>query len=127
LKQYRERFLNGYPVRTTAPTLTRRQTEVLQLVAEGYSTKQIAGLLAISIKTIEKHRQTLMEKLDIHEVATLTRYAISTGVIESGRVPLWPVTSAQASLVDARQNPALSQTELPVTVPDVSNSKQLQT
>jgi DNA-binding NarL/FixJ family response regulator len=56
---------------------------VLQLVAEGSANKQVAAQLGISIKTVEKHRQNLMDKLNIHDLATLTRYAISTGVIES--------------------------------------------
>jgi DNA-binding NarL/FixJ family response regulator len=63
--------------------LTAREAEVLQLVAEGHANKQIASLLGISIKTVEKHRQQVMNKLDIHETAGLTRYAIATGVIES--------------------------------------------
>ena len=63
--------------------LTSREMEVLQLVAEGNANKQIAGQLSISIKTVEKHRQHLMEKLGIHDTAGLTRYAISSGVIES--------------------------------------------
>jgi DNA-binding NarL/FixJ family response regulator len=66
----------------TAPTLTDRQNEVLQLIAEGNSSKQIGELLYISIKTVEKHRQALMDKLDIHEIASLTRYAIAGGIIE---------------------------------------------
>ena len=66
-----------------AKTLSSRQTEVLQLIAEGCSTKQIASLLSVSPKTVEKHRQIAMDKLDIHEVATLTRYAISSGLVES--------------------------------------------
>ena len=63
--------------------LTSRESEVLQLVAEGSSNKQIASELGISIKTVEKHRQHLMDKLNIHETAGLTRYAIAAGVIES--------------------------------------------
>jgi DNA-binding NarL/FixJ family response regulator len=63
--------------------LTSREMEVLQLVAEGHANKQVAGLLGISIKTVEKHRQHLMEKLDIHDTAGLTRHAIAAGVIES--------------------------------------------
>lgn len=62
--------------------LTSRETEVLQLVAEGYANKQIAATLHISIKTVEKHRQQLMNKLHIHDIAGLTRYAIKHGVIE---------------------------------------------
>jgi len=63
--------------------LTRREAEVLQLVAEGAANKQVAAELGISIKTVEKHRQQLMDKLDIHDTAGLTRHAIATGVIES--------------------------------------------
>jgi DNA-binding NarL/FixJ family response regulator len=63
--------------------LTSREAEVLQLVAEGQANKQIAGTLAISIKTVEKHRQHVMEKLDIHDTAGLTRHAIAAGIIES--------------------------------------------
>ena len=63
--------------------LTSREAEVLQLVAEGSSNKQTAAELGISIKTVEKHRQHLMEKLNIHETAGLTRYAIAQGIIES--------------------------------------------
>ena len=63
--------------------LTAREAEVLQLVAEGAANKQVAAELGISIKTVEKHRQQLMDKLGIHDTAGLTRYAISAGVIES--------------------------------------------
>src|SRR5438309_466202 len=67
------------------PKLTPRELEVLQLIAEGYANKQIAGELFISIKTVEKHRQQLMHKLDIHDVAGLTRYAIAKGIIETSK------------------------------------------
>jgi two-component system, NarL family, nitrate/nitrite response regulator NarL len=67
-----------------ATRLTSRETEVLQLVAEGQANKQVASTLNISIKTVEKHRQRLMDKLNIHETAGLTRYAISHRIIESG-------------------------------------------
>jgi DNA-binding NarL/FixJ family response regulator len=70
------------------PALTVREAEVLQMVAEGLANKQIAGELDISIKTVEKHRQTLMEKLGIHDTAGLTRYAMSHGVIDRGRPDL---------------------------------------
>lgn len=62
--------------------LTSREEEVLQLVAEGAANKQIAAELGISIKTVDKHRQQLMNKLGIHDIAGLTRYAVSSGVIE---------------------------------------------
>lgn len=63
--------------------LTSREVEVLQLIAEGMANKQTASELKISIKTVEKHRQALMDKLNIHDTAGLTRHAISSGVIES--------------------------------------------
>ena len=75
--------LQGRPRNASAPRLTKREAEVLQLVAEGLANKQMATELGISIKTIEKHRQQLMNKLDIHDTAGLTRHAIATGVIES--------------------------------------------
>jgi DNA-binding NarL/FixJ family response regulator len=63
--------------------LSSREMEVLQLIVEGKANKEAASELGISIKTVEKHRQHLMEKLKIHDVAGLTRYAISAGIIES--------------------------------------------
>jgi DNA-binding NarL/FixJ family response regulator len=63
--------------------LTSREMEVLQLIAEGKANKEMAAELGISIKTVEKHRERLMEKLDIHDTAGITRYAISAGIIES--------------------------------------------
>ena len=57
--------------------------EVLQLIAEGSANKQVASELGISVKTVEKHRDHLMQKLDIHDTAGLTRYAIAAGIIES--------------------------------------------
>jgi DNA-binding NarL/FixJ family response regulator len=70
--------------KSNATQLTSRETEVLQLVAEGHANKQVAASLDISIKTVEKHRQRLMDKLNIHETAGLTRYAIAHRIIESG-------------------------------------------
>jgi DNA-binding NarL/FixJ family response regulator len=67
--------------------LTMRGKEVLQLVAEGHPNRQIATILGISIKTVEKHRQYLMNSLGIHEVAGLTRYAVMHGIVEN-KVPL---------------------------------------
>ena len=60
--------------------LTDREWEVLQLLAEGRSTKEIAGDLTVSIKTIETHRRQIMDKLDLHSVAELTKYAIREGL-----------------------------------------------
>jgi DNA-binding NarL/FixJ family response regulator len=70
-------------LRKTKAVLSSREMEVLQLVAEGKANKQVAAELGISIKTVEKHRQHLMSKLDLHDTAGLTRYAIATGIIES--------------------------------------------
>jgi DNA-binding NarL/FixJ family response regulator len=66
-----------------AAQLTSREMEVLQLIAEGKANKETALELGISMKTVEKHRENLMSKLDIHDTAGLTRYAISAGIIES--------------------------------------------
>jgi DNA-binding NarL/FixJ family response regulator len=66
-----------------AVRLTSRETEVLQLVAEGNVNKQTAAKLGINVKTVEKHREHIMAKLDIHHTAGLTRYAINAGFVES--------------------------------------------
>jgi len=79
--QCREAFTTGSATGKLGE-LTSRESEVLQLIAEGFSNKQIAAELGISIKTVEKHRQQVMNKLNIHDVAGLTRYAISKGLVE---------------------------------------------
>lgn len=81
--QCREAFVSGQPVKKRSDYLTTREAEVLQLIAEGRANKQIAAELCISIKTVEKHRQQVMNKLGIHDVAGLTRHAIAKGIIES--------------------------------------------
>jgi len=63
--------------------LSSREMEVLQLIAEGKANKQVAAELGVSFKTVDKHRQHLMSKLNIHDVAGLTRYAIAEGIIEN--------------------------------------------
>jgi DNA-binding NarL/FixJ family response regulator len=83
--------LNGHSHKPLAPILSGRETQCLKFIAEGYSTQDIATSLDRSRKTIEKHRQSLMNKLDIHEIATLTRYAVSIGVVPSNRPPALPV------------------------------------
>jgi DNA-binding NarL/FixJ family response regulator len=70
-------------LRKKVACLSSREMEVLQLIAEGKANKQTAAELGISIKTVEKHRQNLMAKLNIHEISGLTRYAIAAGIIES--------------------------------------------
>jgi DNA-binding NarL/FixJ family response regulator len=64
-----------------AAALSPRQREVLQLVAEGHSTKEIARRLDLSVKTVDTHRSQLMKQLDIHEVAGLVRYALRVGLV----------------------------------------------
>ncbi|MFO7536007.1 MAG: response regulator transcription factor [Kiritimatiellia bacterium] len=71
----------GVP-KTNAARLSSREVEVLQLIAEGSANKQIASELGITLKTVEKHREHLMMKLDIHDTASLTRYAIAAGIVE---------------------------------------------
>jgi len=70
---------------TTHPDkrLSSREVEVLQLIAEGHPNKGIAADLGISVKTVEKHRQRIMDKLAVHDTAGLTRYAIAAGLVES--------------------------------------------
>lgn len=74
-------FLQNTPV--PGNPISDRERQVLQLVAEGKTTKEIASLLGISVKTAESHRSNLMEKLNIHDTAGLVRYAIRIGLIES--------------------------------------------
>lgn len=64
--------------------LTPRQREILQLIAEGYTTKSIAQRLSIKVKTVEAHRSQLMDRLDIHDIAGLVRFAVRQGVIHAG-------------------------------------------
>lgn len=78
LTDYVQRLRGDEP---PAGQLTPRQREVLQLVAEGLSTKEIARRLGLSVKTVETHRSQLMKQLDIHEVAGLVRYALRAGLI----------------------------------------------
>jgi len=81
-KQVVQDYLQGSGVKPDPlQDLTPRQREVLQLIAEGNSTKEIAHKLNLSIKTVETHRGELMNRLDIHDVAGLVRYAIRTGIV----------------------------------------------
>ena len=76
--------VSAYRAREEVSTepLTPRERQVLQLVGEGKSTKDVAALLGISVKTAESHRTRLMRKLDIHETASLVRYAIRRGLVQ---------------------------------------------
>ncbi|MBW1824743.1 MAG: response regulator transcription factor, partial [Deltaproteobacteria bacterium] len=62
------------------PVLTSREREVIQLIAEGKTTKQIASLLNVSVKTVETHRKKIMDKLGTNSVAELTKYALREGL-----------------------------------------------
>lgn len=73
--------------RSSVSILTGREREILQLIAESNSTREIARKLDISVKTAENHRSNLMKKLDLHDIASLTRFAIAHGLIPSTAVP----------------------------------------
>ena len=85
-----EKVIEGYlegkktlKPRTSWETLTQREREILKLIAEGYKNKEIAEDLCISVKTVEKHRANLMEKLDLHSVQALTAFAIEKGLVST--------------------------------------------
>jgi DNA-binding NarL/FixJ family response regulator len=71
----------GLSSRSPLRSLTARETEVLKLIAEGYKNRQIADLLGISVKTVERHRANLMKKLDLHSGAALTAFALEKGLV----------------------------------------------
>jgi DNA-binding NarL/FixJ family response regulator len=84
-----EKVIGGYlegrkssKAQTPWDTLTQREREILKLIAEGYKNKEIAEHLFISLKTVEKHRSNLMRKLDLHNTAALTTFAMEKGIIE---------------------------------------------
>ncbi len=89
-------FINGRPTKGDSE-LSAREAEVLKLIANGLATKEIASDLRLSIKTVEKHRQAVMDKLDIHEIASLTRYAANKGMLAG------PTTAPQGVRAHARQ------------------------
>jgi DNA-binding NarL/FixJ family response regulator len=77
-------YLEGKEAKQPASSwdsLTTREREVLKLIAEGYRNKQMADLLCVSAKTVEKHRANLMRKLDLHSVQALTAFALEKGLI----------------------------------------------
>ncbi len=71
----------GEEAQSALERLTPRQREVLQLVAEGHTTQEIARMMGLSVKTVETHRTQLMERLDIHDIAGLVRYAVREGLV----------------------------------------------
>jgi len=83
-KQVIQQYLHGKGRHSPNPELlTARQREILQLLAEGNSAKEIAAGLQVSVKTVETHRSQIMERLAIHDLAGLVRYAIRTGLVSS--------------------------------------------
>jgi DNA-binding NarL/FixJ family response regulator len=86
-ERLRERAYQGgaeaKPQQAPDVELTLREAEVLQLIAEGFANKQIASELGLSVKTVEKHRQQVMNKLNIHDTASLVRHAAAKGIIEA--------------------------------------------
>jgi len=72
-------------LQTPFERLTPRQREILQMIAEGATTRDMARRLKLSVKTVDTHRTQLMDRLDIHDVAGLVRYAIRTGLVDSGK------------------------------------------
>jgi len=83
-----EKVIEGYlegretlKTRSAWDTLTRREREILKLIAEGYKNKEVAEYLCISLKTVEKHRANLMKKLDLHNAAELTAFAVEKGLV----------------------------------------------
>ena len=83
-----EKVIEGYleekriiKTKSAWDTLTKREREILKLIAEGYKNKEIADYLFVSLKTVEKHRTNLMKKLDIHNVASLTAFAMEKGLV----------------------------------------------
>lgn len=83
LEAYRKLSKSGRKKVDDFSRLTNREREILQLIAEGHTSKEIAVMLFISVKTVENHRANIMKKLDIHETAGLVRYAIKIGLTDS--------------------------------------------
>jgi DNA-binding NarL/FixJ family response regulator len=80
LKDYVENA--GQPKTVKGPELSLREREVLTLIAEGFSNKEAASVLGVSVRTVEKHRERIMDKLNLHSVVELTKYAISNQMVQ---------------------------------------------
>ena len=78
IKDYLQRIPDGLPL--THSSLTVREREMIQLIAAGKNTKEIAGIFGISVKTVEVHRHNIMEKLNLYSIAELTKYAVREGL-----------------------------------------------
>ncbi len=81
MREYLQRARRGE--RLPGSILTARESEIVKLIAEGRSSKEIAALLVISVKTVERHRANILQKLEMRDRTELTRYALRTGLIES--------------------------------------------
>ena len=81
IKGYLQRTATAANAANVPTSLTPRQRQILQLIAEGHTSREIAILLDISLKTVETHRANIMKRLDIHELANLVRYAVNIGII----------------------------------------------
>ena len=78
-------YLGGKSMKRTKSvldSLTKREREILKLIAEGYKNREVAGYLFISLKTVEKHRANLMKKLGLHNASALTAFAIEKGIVD---------------------------------------------
>lgn len=82
VEDYLEKLKSGTEPTSTFDTLTEREREILKLVAEGYTNREIAESLFISVKTVETHKANIMEKLNLHKRAELVRYAIRKGILQ---------------------------------------------
>ncbi|MHB8923025.1 MAG: response regulator [Thermoleophilia bacterium] len=82
VEDYLEKMKSGSEPTSTFDTLTEREREILKLVAEGYTNREIAESLFISVKTVETHKANIMEKLNLHKRAELVRYAIRKGILQ---------------------------------------------
>ena len=98
-----EAFINGYLNTVTHEdpeiplsswdSLTHREREIIKLIAEGYRSKEIAEYLTISSNTVDKHRSNLMKKLDLHNIGSLTNYAIQNGLLKTSQGDMLPVSN----------------------------------
>jgi len=105
-RQTRRAFFTKGENTLSAQHLTERELQALRLIAEGHGNKTIGAMMGISIKTVEKHRQSVMNKLDIHEVAGLTRYAIAAGIAPCAGPSLVPADTATDALNIATDSPS---------------------
>jgi len=84
LRQQSGGLLTRHSLYSHGAELTHREAQVLKLISQGHANKDMAAELGISVKTVEKHRQRVMKKLGIHDIAGLTRYAVTLGLLDSG-------------------------------------------